>query len=208
TKIEAFGLPRLWKLFDQDYKEFRLDYFQKMYPLLKGKKVITYAPTFRGNSEERKAFQLELNLRKMKEELGKEYVVVIKLHPLVSVETQVPEDLADFVLDFSGIEMNDVLIVTDILITDYSSVIYDYSILNRPIIFYAYDLEAYSLERNFYHDYLEFVPGPVVATTEEAIKLIQTNQMITGKLQDFAEKAFEYHDGDAAARIIDYVMQD
>ncbi|HHQ0035801.1 TPA: CDP-glycerol glycerophosphotransferase family protein, partial [Listeria monocytogenes] len=55
---------------------------------------------------------------------------------------------------------------------------------------------------------LEFVPGPVVATTEEAIKLIQTNQMITGKLQDFAEKAFEYHDGDAAARIIDYVMQD
>ncbi|EAC7342228.1 glycosyl transferase family 2, partial [Listeria monocytogenes] len=135
-------------------------------------------------------------------------VVVIKLHPLVSVETQVPEDLADFVLDFSGIEMNDVLIVTDILITDYSSVIYDYSILNRPIIFYAYDLEAYSLERNFYHDYLEFVPGPVVATTEEAIKLIQTNQMITGKLQDFAEKAFEYHDGDAAARIIDYVMQD
>ncbi|EOC6885837.1 CDP-glycerol glycerophosphotransferase family protein, partial [Listeria monocytogenes] len=208
TKIEAFGLPRLWKLFDQDYKEFRLDYFQKMYPLLKGKKVITYAPTFRGNSEERKAFQLELNLRKMKEELGQEYVVVIKLHPLVSVETQVPEDLADFVLDFSGIEMNDVLIVTDILITDYSSVIYDYSILNRPIIFYAYDLEAYSLERNFYHDYLDFVPGPVVATTEEAIKLIQTNQMITGKLQDFAEKAFEYHDGDAAARIIDYVMQD
>ncbi|MBC1662987.1 glycosyl transferase family 2 [Listeria welshimeri] len=208
TKIEAFGLPRLWKLFDQDYKEFRLDYFQKMYPLLKGKKVITYAPTFRGNSEERKSFQLELDLREMKKSLGEEYVVVIKLHPLVSVETQVPEDLADFVLDFSGIEMNDVLIVTDILITDYSSVIYDYSILNRPIIFYAYDLDAYSLERNFYQDYLKFVPGPVVSTTEETIKVIQENQMMTGKLQDFADKAFEYHDGNAAARIIDHVIQD
>ncbi|MBC2274789.1 glycosyl transferase family 2 [Listeria welshimeri] len=208
TKIEAFGLPRLWKLFDQDYKEFRLDYFQKMYPLLKGKKVITYAPTFRGNSEERKSFQLELDLREMKKSLGEEYVVVIKLHPLVSVETQVPEDLADFVLDFSGIEMNDVLIVTDILITDYSSVIYDYSILNRPIIFYAYDLDAYSLERNFYQDYLKFVPGPVVSTTEETIKVIQENQIMTGKLQDFADKAFEYHDGNAAARIIDHVIQD
>ncbi|MBF2676897.1 CDP-glycerol glycerophosphotransferase family protein [Listeria welshimeri] len=208
TKIEAFGLPRLWKLFDQDYKEFRLDYFQKIYPLLKGKKVITYAPTFRGNSEERKSFQLELDLREMKKSLGEEYVVVIKLHPLVSVETQVPEDLADFVLDFSGIEMNDVLIVTDTLITDYSSVIYDYSILNRPIIFYAYDLDAYSLERNFYQDYLKFVPGPVVSTTEETIKVIQENQMMTGKLQDFADKAFEYHDGNAAARIIDHVIQD
>ncbi|MBF2491000.1 CDP-glycerol glycerophosphotransferase family protein [Listeria welshimeri] len=208
TKIEAFGLPRLWKLFDQDYKEFRLDYFQKMYPLLKGKKVITYAPTFRGNSEERKSFQLELDLREMKKSLGEEYVVVIKLHPLVSVETQVPEDLADFVLDFSGIEMNDVLIVTDILITDYSSVIYDYSILNRPIIFYAYDLDAYSLERNFYQDYLKFVPGPVVSTTEETIKVIQENQIMTRKLQDFADKAFEYHDGNAAARIIDHVIQD
>ncbi|MBC2375824.1 glycosyl transferase family 2 [Listeria welshimeri] len=208
TKIEAFGLPRLWKLFDQDYKEFRLDYFQKMYPLLKGKKVITYAPTFRGNSEERKSFQLELDLREMKKSLGEEYVVVIKLHPLVSVETQVPEDLADFVLDFSGIEMNDVLIVTDILITDYSSVIYDYSILNRPIIFYAYDLDAYSLERNFYQDYLKFVPGPVVSTTEETIKVIQENQIMTGKLQDFADKAFEYRDGNAAARIIDHVIQD
>lgn len=208
TKIEAFGLPRLWKLFDQDYKEFRLDYFQKMYPLLKGKKVITYAPTFRGNSEERKSFQLELDLREMKKSLGEEYVVVIKLHPLVSVETQVPEDLADFVLDFSGIEMNDVLIVTDILITDYSSVIYDYSILNRPIIFYAYDLDAYSLERNFYQDYLKFVPGPVVSTTEETIKVIQENQIMTGKLQDFADKAFEYHDGNAATRIIDHVIQD
>lgn len=135
--------------------------------------MITYAPTFRGNSEERKAFQLELNLRKMKEELGQEYVVVIKLHPLVSVETQVPEDLADFVLDFSGIEMNDVLIVTDILITDYSSVIYDYSILNRPIIFYAYDLEAYSLERNFYHDYLDFVTGQWLLQLKKQLNLFK-----------------------------------
>ncbi|MBC1581366.1 CDP-glycerol glycerophosphotransferase family protein [Listeria seeligeri] len=208
TKIEAFGLPRLWKLFDQDYKEFRKDYFQKMYPLLKGKKVITYAPTFRGNSEERKEFHLELNLRKMRAELGNDYLVVIKLHPLVSIETQIPEDLADFVLDFSGIEMNDVLITTDILITDYSSVIYDFSILNRPILFYAYDLDAYALERNFYQDYLEFVPGPVVATTDEAIQLIKTNRIVTDKLLDFAEKAFEYHDGNAAKRIIKHVMED
>ncbi|MBC6298294.1 glycosyl transferase family 2 [Listeria sp. FSL L7-1517] len=208
TKIEAFGLPRLWKLFDQNYMEFRKDFFLKMYPLLKGKKIITYAPTFRGNSEERKEFQLKLDLRKMKAALGDEYIVIIKLHPLVSIETQIPEDLADFVLDFSGIEMNDVLITTDILITDYSSVIYDFSILNRPILFFAYDLDAYSLERNFYQDYLEFVPGPVVSTTEEAIHLIQTDQIITRKLQVFAEKAFEYHDGDAAKRIIHHVMGD
>ena len=103
--------------------------------------------------------------------------------------------------------MNDLLIVTDILVTDYSSVIFDYSLLKRPMIFFAYDLENYLAERNFYYEYRKFVPGPIVANNDslfQAIEMIEEQDLT--KVVEFRDRFFDELDGKSAQRIVKEVL--
>ena len=130
------------------------------------------------------------------------------MHPSVSKSQGVPFDLKDDILNLSTMDMNDLLISTDILITDYSSVIFDYSLLNRPILFYAYDLEEYIAERDFYYSYKEFVPGPILETNEELFSKIENISTVDLKqIEIFKHKFFDQLDGQSAKRIVDTIFQ-
>jgi CDP-glycerol glycerophosphotransferase (TagB/SpsB family) len=97
--------------------------------------------------------------------------------------------------------------MTDILITDYSSLIFEYAILQRPMIFFAYDLDEYrSKVRGFYYDYVKFVPGPIAYTTEEIVELINRNEWDFEVIKEFAIRFNEYFDGKATERFIDEVL--
>src|SRR5699024_6768720 len=134
------------------------------------KKIILYAPTWRDDdfySRGNYKFELKLDLEKMQRRLGEEYVVVLRMHYLISSQLDI-SNFTEFAYDFSDYEdVAELYLVSDILITDYSSVFFDYANLKRPILFFAYDLEKYRDQlRGFYIDIEKELPGPLVKTSE------------------------------------------
>ncbi|WP_047985191.1 CDP-glycerol glycerophosphotransferase family protein [Ornithinibacillus californiensis] len=176
------------------------------------KKVILYAPTWRDNQFYRKGkykFHLELDLEKMRDAFGDSYVVVLRLHYLVSENLDI-SGLEGFVYDFSTHEdIRDLYVAADMLITDYSSVFFDYANLKRPMFFFVYDIEEYRDNlRGFYFDFEEKAPGPLTRTTDELIVEIQ--QAEAGEFtynKDFYQRFCYLEDGNAAKRVVQNVFK-
>ncbi len=201
--VYSVGLPRTDVFFDKQKLEYINQKYKARYPVLSNKKIITYAPTFRGGPGKRASFHIQLDLKKMAEELSDEYVLLLKLHPSVTKSIDIPREAEDFVLNMSKDDINHILSITDILISDYSSVIFEYALLERPMIFFAYDLEDYSKDRGFYYEYEDFIPGPLAERTGEVISLIQQNTFDLQKVKAFKERFFDNFDGRASERFVE-----
>ncbi len=125
-----------------------------------GRRVILYAPTFRGDTITDAHATDDLDLHALKAVLGDDHVLLVRLHPFVRSQTPIGPELADFAIDVSDYpDINELMLVSDVLVTDYSSAIYEFSLLGRPMVFFAPDYEAYEKERGFYFDYRTGVPG-------------------------------------------------
>lgn len=207
-KVIPTGIPRTDVFFDKDYQDEVRNNLYEEYPFLKGKKVITFAPTFRGNGQMSAHYPMEvLNLEKLYNELKDEYVFLFKIHPFVKNEFSIPYQFSDFFYDFSSYrEINDLLFITDILITDYSSVCFEYALLNKPMIFFAYDVEEYVRTRDFYYDYHSFIPGPLAKTTERMIDIIQKEDFKMEKIDPFVKYFFDDLDGRSSERVVDQLI--
>ncbi|WP_053360606.1 CDP-glycerol glycerophosphotransferase family protein [Bacillus sp. FJAT-27251] len=205
--IYPLGLARTDMFFDPEQLEFVRQRYLSAYPKLLGKKVITYAPTFRGGPGQRANFKLKLDITQMAQTLGDEYVLVLKMHPSVTKRLEIPSEANDFVINMSSNDINNVLSITDILISDYSSLVFEYSLLEKPMIFYAYDLEEYLEDRGFYYEYHEFVPGPITKSTQEIIDVIRNQDFDLDKVKEFKHKFFDHLDGKAAERIVKTLIE-
>ena len=137
-------------------------------------------------------------------------VIVCKHHPFVKKPPVIPEELQHFARDLTkNLSIEDLLCSADICISDYSSLVFEYSLFEKPMIFYAYDYDNYCDWRGFYYDYSEFTPGPVVQTEDElldSIKNIDT-QFDKQKVIDFKEKFMGSCDGHATERIIELMKE-
>lgn len=117
------------------------------------------------------------------------------------------EKYGDFVFDGSTtVKIETALCAADILIADYSSLIFEYSLLNKPMLFYAYDLGEYEHDRSFYFDYKSFVPGKIVINNDEIISAIQKNDFRKDRIPAFREKFMGACDGRSTARIAKYAI--
>lgn len=167
-----------------------------------GEKVVLYAPTFREND-----FNLEKIDLKIKELCRlKDVRVILRLHPEVKNRIDM-SDYDNTVID--GNVYQDIYLLymaSDILITDYSSVSIEYSLLRRPILFYMYDLEEYKSERNFYFDYLDHLAGPVIKTEEELIHAVQhideIQENFKEEYQAYNKRYNEKNDGHVCERFM------
>lgn len=172
------------------------------------KKIILYAPTWRIKN----SFELMLNLDAFKAALSDEYILILRLHHFsVAGWTQPEQD--DFVYDLSMYDsVEELYLVSDILITDYSSVMFDYSILNRPIILFTYDMEEYRDKlRGFYIDIEADKPGPILYTSRDVLKAIvdieETEKEYYKFRQAFRQKFIPYECANSAEKIFDKVIQ-
>lgn len=213
--VRATGFPRTDVLFDKKYKDDITKEFYKEYPELKGKKIILFAPTYRGTSLPKAYYDFDqLDLEKLKKELGKDYVFIIKWHPAIYNKLEHNDlefDISKyqgFVYDFSNRrDINDLLIVTDILITDYSSVIFDYLLLDKPIIYYAYDLDKYNEERGLYFPFEEYIYGDIATNSSELIKCIKKPNMAKDKRKVFHKKFMSACDGHSTKKTYDFIFK-
>lgn len=206
-KVKVLGLPRTDLLFSQKELLRRKTSFLKQFPDLMDKKLVLYAPTFRDQEAGNPKLCLDLEL--IAEKLPKEYCLGLRLHPFVAEQFHLEQDYEGRILDFSGYHnLNTLLMASDVLITDYSSIIFEYCILNRPMIFYAYDLEEFSDHgRGFYRNYEEYVPGPVVRTTEELLQVLEKKSWKKEKLREFVRDSYTYVDGKSTKRVVEFVIK-
>lgn len=206
--IHPIGVPRTDVFFDEEYVQKTRDLLYEQYPMLRGKKVVMFAPTFRGETREDAHYPAEfLNIETFVKELGKEYVLGLKLHPFITERTDVPEAYRDRIIDFSGYrEINDLLFVTDILITDYSSVIFEYAFLKKPIVFYVPDLEQYTSDRDFFYPFETYTYGQVAKNQEELAAAVKEAVFDEGRLQTFYEKFLGACDGHSSERLVSTIL--
>lgn len=170
------------------------------------KKVILYAPTYRDYEMDNGSdcvMSPPLDLEKWRTILGKEYVFLLRAHFVVMKVLNVKEN--EFVRDFSSYPtLSDLLLITDILITDYSSILFDYSILGRPIFCYVYDYEKYKMMRGMYFDIRK-----EVSYAEEEEELIDEIQNINWKKEEEKIKLFRdryvQQYGSASEKVLDII---
>lgn len=212
--MKAVGIPRTDVYFDSEFVQGQKMVLLNKYPELSGKKLILYAPTFRGDSFRDSYNEKAIDFIKFKNAFSKDYALLLKLHPHVSksltFSDEEKKELSGFLFDISKTVLIDTALCSaDILIADYSSLIFEYALLKRPMVFFSYDLERYNNERSFYYDYKSFVPGEIAKSTDELISALKRAEESydINSLSQFNEKFMSSCDGNSTQRVFDMFIK-
>lgn len=204
-QVLPFGFPRTDFFFNYKIQTKLRKNFYKRYPEYKNKKIILYAPTYRPDEENN---QLMLDIPQLYHHFRDEYVLFIRMHPSVEISEMNHLEDKKFVIDFSKkATINELLVVSDVLITDYSSIPFEYVLLKKPMIFYPYDLKEYQENPGIWDKYENIVPGPIAYSTEDIIRIIKTNEFDTEKYEAFNSTWNEYSDGHSSETLAQYIVQ-
>jgi CDP-glycerol glycerophosphotransferase (TagB/SpsB family) len=203
SHVKALGVPRTDIFFQKEYEATIRARLYKNYPQLAGKKVILFAPTFRGDGNKDAYYPMDRFTPKCwVEELPENFMVIIKHHPFVKQSTLIEEQWNDRILELSEKEnINDLLFVTDYLVTDYSSVVFEAALRDIPMVFYGFDWKEYMETRDMYGDYKSFIPGPLVETEEELFAFFREPQK-ENYLEYFRQKYMDVLDGHSTKRVV------
>ena len=203
--VQPIGVSRTDKFFDPAFLEEARQHVEGAVPQIAGKKVILYAPTFRGRVASAKGpDQLDIDL--MRQRLGHECVLLIKHHPFVKKLPPIPDTCKEFAFQVSGdLPIDELLAVSDVCVSDYSSLVFEYSLFGRPMAFFAYDLEDYGDWRGFYYDYDELTPGPVFGDSEALVDWLERVDELfdAERVDSFRRKFMGSCDGRSTERIYD-----
>ncbi|MCQ6276850.1 CDP-glycerol glycerophosphotransferase family protein [Bacillus sp. V3B] len=208
------GYPRNDFLYNSNKEETILELKSKM-NIPKDKKVILYAPTWRDNEfyqVGKYKFDLKLDLSLMRKYLGEGYIVLLRMHYLIAENMDISA-YEGFAYNVSQHEdIRELYLISDLLITDYSSVFFDFANLRKPMIFFVYDIEEYRDKlRGFYFDFEKKAPGPLVKTTEECIsevlRIEQVNPQISDNFEEFFEKFCYLESGESSKRVVEKVFR-
>ncbi|ALH98330.1 TPA: CDP-glycerol glycerophosphotransferase family protein [Staphylococcus aureus] len=212
SKIIQTGYPRNDKLVN---KKNDIEYIKKIKKSLKipeNKKVIMYTPTWRDDKFLRKGtyeLELQFDIEKLRENFSFEYVILLRMHYLVISRVNEKDD---FIIDVSDYkDISDLYLISDVLITDYSSTMFDFAILKKPQIFYAFDLKDYSDRlRGFYMKYGDNLPGPIVSNEQGLIKEIEKIHTLKDRyahqINNFYNEYCSLEDGQSTKRVVEILM--
>lgn len=208
---EAFlpvGMPRLDGFLDEKkINDFREDFY-KQYPNLKDKKIILFAPTYRGTGQEMAYYDYSwIDLKEIYDFCGTEYIFLVKMHPFVRKAIRIPEEYKDRIIDFAKYpNINDLYYVTDLLITDYSSNYFEYSLMQKPVLFFTPDRELYEISRGVHRSVKDSAPGKVCDTFEEMMEAMRNEDFEVEKLYQFVKDNFANYDGKATEKVISQIF--
>ena len=193
-KMKVMSLPRVDKLTDPKFRQDSLDRIFEKYPWMKDKKVVVYAPTFR------KGRDISARIDALAEKFDPdEYVFILKKHPHMEANCR-----CAFVEEkFTTLEM---LFAADYVICDYSAVIYEAAILKKPMFFYTFEYESYVVDRDFYIDYMEEMPGVIAADPQVLRDAIADRQFDLEAVEAFSHKYIE-NQKDCTLRLADFVVK-
>ena len=209
-RIVPTGTPRMDDFLDRKKQAQRRDAAYAALPLTRGREVFLFAPTFRGSGARAADYPVEmLDLRRLHALCSdRNAVALVRLHPFVERRVEIAAAYRDHIVDATdvSIDTNDLLLISDLLVTDYSSLIFEYAALGRPMLFFAYDQDEYIATRDFYEPYETFVPGRIVRTFDELVSAIRARDYQHEKVEPFARRHLPSEPGSATDRIIDQLI--
>lgn len=200
-KVHPLGVPRTDVFFDDERVRRTASELRTRYGIRPHQRIALFAPTFRGNGQLTATYDVDsVPWERLAADLGDDWVVMVKMHPFVApLEVQRPHVTG--VVDVSGErELNDLLMAADVLVTDYSSAIFEFSLLKRPIVFYCPDLEEYTAARDFYYPFEDYVTGPLVTDGAELADAIRS-ATVGPDADAFRERFMAACDGRSSERI-------
>ena len=216
--VKPCGYPRTDVFFDAVYRRQTASRLEQQYPFLKDKKVILFAPTFRGALVTQAHYDFsQLDLPSLYSRLANQgYIMVFKWHPAIwKYDANLADFSArcqqypDFFYDLSAYpEVNDLLMVCDVMVTDYSSVIFEYALLDKPAVMFVNDLAAYQGGRGFYYPFADYVFGPVAENCSQLIDSITSPAVDEEKRAAFIAKFMGACDGASGKRVYDLIFNE
>lgn len=201
-QVLSLGAPRCDYLSEEKNKAKAQKELEALYPQCKGKRVVLYAPTFRDTREKNLEITNRFDAKKLSQLLGEDYVIFVKLHPQVheSVSIEGAVDVTDFD------DVRKLALFCDVLITDYSSICMDFAFLDKKTVFFAWDLEAYTADRDFYFTYETYVPGAVVRTLTECAEAVKSDSD-REKNEKFKSFNFSFTDRESSKRVVEAIIK-
>lgn len=208
ASILSTGMPRLDNFLNREYMNDIIKRFFSIYPTLSGKRIITFAPTYRGFSQNDAYYDYEkIDLEKIYNMcLDTNSVFLLKFHHFITNKISVDEKYLDCIYDLSDFNLNELLYVTDILVTDYSSCFYDFLLLNRPIIFYVYDKDIYEATRGIHRKLEDIAPGKICLNFDELLDCLRYNSFEDKKTNSLLIDKCLVNKKCSCDQIIDYII--
>lgn len=204
----ATGMPRLEHFLDKDVMQEKRAFFYNLYPQLKGKNIITFAPTYRGSSQLNAYYDYDKidfdKLYKYCQETNS--AIAFGKHHFIKQEIPIKEEYKDLIYDMSMYKLNDLFYITDILITDYSSCFYDFLLLNKPVLFFVYDKAYYSATRGVHRPIDDVAPGKVCETFDELMEALYKKDYGSKQKADFLTDNCVKNKKLASDQVIDFVI--
>ena len=205
-RVLALGVPRTDALFDNALQGEKARRVLDAYPQLAKRRMLLYCPTFRQQMTRQVAWDARIDWTQLSEQLGKEWVLVVRKHPLEL--SSWPPHGYDNIIGVENLSSDDLMTVADVIMTDYSSIIFDASLLEKPMLFYCPDLDTY--DRDFYLDFPDELPGEVITEDSEIVAAAMRALAAggtAGAAERFRNKYLGACDGTSTARIADYIAQ-
>ena len=182
---------------------------QHHFGLSSEKKIVLFAPTFR--DWDTNSFRKVLDdVQKMSSEIDRETVILLRLHYLLAEKISQIELPANVINASTYQDIQELYLLADVMVTDYSSAMFDFAILMRPIVLYCYDLEEYITRRGMYFNFTELAPGPVCRTIDEVLHFLNHPDEMNYFLDDLKRFSLEFsslEDGNASAKVIERVFK-
>ena len=194
----------------------KMDKIKKQLNIPKDKKVILYAPTFRDydvNSKSKHQYNNLLDYQKLYDNLKDDYILIVRLHYKLSKDLELSDELKEFIIDLSDYDdIADLYLISDILLTDYSSAFFDYAHSKKPILFYVPDFEMYYSFRGLYDEVKESLPGPEIYEMDELVASIKdidnVQKKYSQKYDEFYDKFCKWGHGTASEDVVNIVFGD
>lgn len=216
AKVFATGIPRMDRLYDAEYAAKEKEAFLEKHPDLRGKKLILFAPTYRGTQVRDADYDFRAaDLDRLARDLGEEYVILTRWHP--ALKNNLKRGLAKLycctfgekIQDFTDYDdVNDLLIACDLMITDYSSIIFDYFPLAKPVVYFAYDKEEYAGDRGLYYDFEQYVYGRVAENFEQLLEAVQAEDLCRENRSTFESLFLDSCDEKSTERVYQLVWNE
>lgn len=206
ARVHALGVPRTDAFFDADAVAAAGRAVRKRHGLPPERRIAVFAPTFRGDGQLSATFDVDsVPWERLAEDLGEDWTVLVKMHPFVTPLAVSRPGLRGVIDVSADRELTELLMAADVLVTDYSSAIFEFALLHRPIVFFCPDLEEYTASRDFYRPFSQYVTGPLVTDGAElaaAIATARTSDATAAFLQEFMSAC----DGRSSERIVREVI--
>ena len=208
-QIIPTGMPRMDSYLSPEVREQATARIYDQYPAVKGRKVILFAPTYRGQSRQNAYYPYELIDFDGLYSYAKRHdaVVLFKMHPWVPGEVPIEQRYSDrFISVNSYPNINELFYITDLYITDYSSGMYEFLLMNKPMLFFPFDKNQYSVSRGFHRDYDSNVPGKICYTFAEILDALEKEDFEFEKVGSMLSKYFDNVDTHNCDRVIDWLI--